>query len=168
LCEQPYIVSATDHEHFRDLQDRIRKLGFDGALPDCLEMGTWQKTWNIWQEVQARPKPEFRVLPGPDRYTLLQETARQLRDQRSFVRNVLDREGYTEKDLDLDPGDLTTLEVDSDNIIKMADRVSAVYEKLRPLTSDQTRTYFAERRLLLVEQRLAALEAATGANNAKA
>jgi hypothetical protein len=63
-------------------------------------------------------------------------------------------------DLDLEPGDLTAMPDDNDALVKISSRVSLVYDKLRPLTSDQTRMYFTERRLLLVEQRLAALEAA--------
>jgi len=57
---------------------------------------------------------------------------------------------------------LTALPDDEDTLFKISARVSKVYDELRPKTSDQIRIFFAERRLHLVETRLAALEGQEG------
>jgi hypothetical protein len=155
LYDQPYVVSVADHTYFDDLRDRIRKLDYEGPLPDVLAMGAWRKCWDLWEELQRRPKVQF-TPSVPDKFALLQESAKRLRDERQFLRNLLDREKYTEADLGLQPGDLTTVDIDNDGLYKISSRVSAVYDQLRPLTSDQTRIFFLEKRVLKLEAALAA------------
>jgi hypothetical protein len=147
LYDQPYIIAVADHTYFAELQDRIRKLDYVGPLPDVLGQGAWQRTWNLWQELQRQPKPEHKPPSGPEPWEILQNAARRLKTEREFLKNVLSRERYEERDLDLLPGDLSAVPVDNDDLLRMSSRVSVVYNQLRPLSSDQVRIYFIEREL---------------------
>jgi len=136
--------------------DATRSLKPNASLPTSNCAYAWRRVYEIYEALQRQPKPEFKPDASQPLYVTLQNTAKRLKEERNFLKNVLYRENYSEADLGLEPGDLTTADVDNDSLFKISARVSKVFDQLRPLTSDQTRIYFLEQRVLKLEAALAA------------
>jgi hypothetical protein len=159
LYAQPFIVAPSDEVHFRDLVDRIRKRGYEGALPAANEMGAWPRCWDLLQKLLEQP-PKQQVTFAPDTPPIenLRITAQQVRDMRTYLSGILHQHGYGASILGLEADDLTTVSVDADGLVKLAGRLEPIYARLRQLTNDQIRVFFLECRVLLLEHRLADLE----------
>ena len=180
LYDSPYIKSVADHTYFHELRDRIRKLGYEGSLPDVLGQGAWKKSWDIYQDELRKPAPKPQPASGVDHYALLLSTAKHLVDARRFIQNVISRSGLGEARcldlLGLKPEDLAytdwpakfvdacslTWNQDREAVYALSKRLQPVERELRPKTDIQLELYFAERRLHLVEQRITAPEGQKG------